>query len=162
MVKTLPTNAGDVGFIPGSGRPPGEGNDKPLQYSCLGNPVDRGVWWATVRGVAKELEVTEPLSNKIKQVSSASNRSLIPCGNPRSYSGLHACQTGGRGSWGIYIPVPVGHWLRSAPGMLTLQDFWFSPECLSGVGCSPEGAPGQRDRMLASGSCPRERCDGNA
>ena len=62
----------------------------------------------------------------------------------------------------MYIPVPVGHWLRSAPGMLTLQDFWFSPECMSGVGCSPEGAPGQRDGMLAAGSCPRERCDGNA
>ena len=35
-------NAGDLGFIPGSGRPPGEGNDYPLQYSCLENPVDRG------------------------------------------------------------------------------------------------------------------------
>lgn len=46
--------------------------------------------------------------------------------------------------------------------MLTLQDFWFSPECVSGVGCSPEGAPRQRDGMLAVGSCPREHCGGNA
>ena len=46
-------NAGDVGLIPGSGRFPGEGNGYPLQYSCLGNPMDRGAWQATVYGVAK-------------------------------------------------------------------------------------------------------------
>ena len=46
-------NAGDPGSIPGLGRSPGEGNGYPLQYSCLGNPVDRGSWWATVHGVAK-------------------------------------------------------------------------------------------------------------
>ena len=45
--------AGDPGLIPGSGRSPGEGNDSPVQYSCLGNPVDGGAWWATVHGVAK-------------------------------------------------------------------------------------------------------------
>ena len=53
MVKNLPANAGDEGSIPGSGRSPGEGNGNPLQYSCLGNPMDRGAWWATVRGVAE-------------------------------------------------------------------------------------------------------------
>ena len=52
-VKNLPANAGDVGSTPGPGRSPGEGNDNPLQYSCLGNPMDRGAWWATVPGVAK-------------------------------------------------------------------------------------------------------------
>ena len=46
---------GDAGSIPGSGRSPGEGNDNPLQYSCLGNPMDRGAWWATVRGVTKRV-----------------------------------------------------------------------------------------------------------
>ena len=45
-------NAGDPGSIPGSGRSSGEGNGNPLQYS-LENPMDRGAWWATVRGVAK-------------------------------------------------------------------------------------------------------------
>ena len=45
--------AGDMGFIPGSGRPPGEGNSNPLQYSCLGNPMDRGAWQATVLGVTE-------------------------------------------------------------------------------------------------------------
>ena len=41
-LKDLPSNEGDAGLIPGSGRFPGEGNGNPLQYSCLGNPVDRG------------------------------------------------------------------------------------------------------------------------
>ena len=44
---------GDLGSIPGSGRSPGEGNGNPLQYSCLGNPMDRRVWRATVHGVTK-------------------------------------------------------------------------------------------------------------
>ena len=44
----------DTGSIPGSGRSPGEGNGKPLQYSCLENPMDRGVWRITVHGVSKE------------------------------------------------------------------------------------------------------------
>ena len=42
-------NAGDMGSIPGLGRSPGEGNGN--QYSCLGNPMDRGVWWATIHRV---------------------------------------------------------------------------------------------------------------
>ena len=53
--KDLPTNegaAGDMGLIPGSGRSP-KGKGNPLQYSCLGNPMDRGAWWATVQGTAK-------------------------------------------------------------------------------------------------------------
>jgi len=46
-------NDGDLGLIPRLGRFPGEGNGYPLQYSCLGNPMDRGPWQATVHGVAK-------------------------------------------------------------------------------------------------------------
>ena len=53
MVKNSPANAGESGSISGSGRSPGEGNVNPLQYSCLGNPMDRGAWRATVHGVAK-------------------------------------------------------------------------------------------------------------
>ena len=55
-------------MIPGSGRSPGEGNGNPLQYSCLGNPMDRGAWRATVHGVAKELDRTERLSNQKYEV----------------------------------------------------------------------------------------------
>ena len=46
-------DAGDLGSIPGSERPPGEGNGNPLQYSCLENPMDREAWWATVHGFEK-------------------------------------------------------------------------------------------------------------
>ena len=51
--KEAAHNAGDTGLIPGSGRSPGEGNGNPLQYSCLGNPMDREAWRATVHRVAK-------------------------------------------------------------------------------------------------------------
>ena len=50
VAKNLPTNAGNVGLIPELGRFPGGGNGNPFQYSCLGNPMDRGAWWATVCG----------------------------------------------------------------------------------------------------------------
>ena len=56
VVKNPPANAGnlrDMGFIRGSGRAPGGGNDNPLQYSCLENPMERGAWWATAHGVAE-------------------------------------------------------------------------------------------------------------
>ena len=56
VVKNLPAQAGDIrdaGSIPGSARSPGGGHGNPLQYSCPENPMDRGAWWATVRGVAK-------------------------------------------------------------------------------------------------------------
>ena len=58
VVKNPPANTGDMGSIPGWGRSPGEWNGKPLQYSCLGNTWDRGAWWATGHGVAKELDTT--------------------------------------------------------------------------------------------------------
>ena len=57
--KEFTCSAGDPGLIPRSGRPPGGGNGNPLQYSCLGNPMDRGAWWATVHGAAKESDVSE-------------------------------------------------------------------------------------------------------
>ena len=58
VVKHPPTNAGDMGLIPGLGISPGEGNGNPLQYSCLENSIDRGAWWATVHGVTKQLDMT--------------------------------------------------------------------------------------------------------
>ena len=61
VVRNLPANAEDIGdlcLVFGSGRCPEEGNDNPLQYSCLEISMDRGAWWATVHGIAK-LEMTE-------------------------------------------------------------------------------------------------------
>ena len=62
MRKNPPANVGDPGSVPGSGRSPGGGSGNPLQYSCLENPMDRGAWWATVRGSQKS-RTAERLNN---------------------------------------------------------------------------------------------------
>ena len=61
MVKNLPANAnaGDMGSVPGSEGSPGGGNGKPLQYSCLDNLMDRGIWWDTFYWGCKESDRTE-------------------------------------------------------------------------------------------------------
>ena len=64
VVKNPPANVGDVGSIPGQGRSPGEGKGNRLQYSCLGNPMDRGAWQATVHGVAKASDTIETKQQK--------------------------------------------------------------------------------------------------
>ena len=56
--KASAHNVEDLGLIPGLGRSPGEGNGNPLQYSCLENPMDRGVWQATVHSIAKGSDTT--------------------------------------------------------------------------------------------------------
>ena len=57
--KESACNVKGLGSIPGLGRSPGEGNDNPLQYSFLGNPMDRGAWQATVHEIIKESDMTE-------------------------------------------------------------------------------------------------------
>ena len=64
-VKNLPADAGDMGLILQSGKFSGEGNGNPLQCSCLGNPVDRGAWWAIVLGVAKSQTQLEQLNTHV-------------------------------------------------------------------------------------------------
>ena len=67
VVKNSPSNAGDTrdsGLIPGLGRSPGEGNSNPLQYSCLGNFMDRGAWRARVHGVTKSYTGLSNWNNK--------------------------------------------------------------------------------------------------
>ena len=70
-VKNLPANAGDmrdVGLISGLGRSSGEGNGYPLQCFCLGNPMERGIWWATAHGDAKQLDMIQRLNKNKKAV----------------------------------------------------------------------------------------------
>ena len=65
VVMNLPANAGDTGSIPGSGRSIGGGNGHSLQYSCPRNLTNSGPWWATVHGVAKELDMIEHALTKM-------------------------------------------------------------------------------------------------
>ena len=65
MVESLPANAGDMGSVPESGGSPRGGNDNPLQYSCLGNPMDRGAQQAAVHGVTKGIR--HDLVTKLQQ-----------------------------------------------------------------------------------------------
>ena len=58
VIKNLPVNAGDAGSIPGSGRSSAEESSSPLQYFCLGKPMDREAWRAIVHGAAKESDIT--------------------------------------------------------------------------------------------------------
>ena len=78
MVKDPPTTAGvkKEGSIPGSGRYPGGGNGSPLQYSCLGNPMNRGACWATIHGIAKARYnlVTKPPPSVIAEELLQKNR----------------------------------------------------------------------------------------
>ena len=70
-VKNLPANAGDAVLIPGFGRSSGEGNVNVLQYSCLGNPMNRGAWWVTVHRVTRvrhNLATTYPKRYSINPV----------------------------------------------------------------------------------------------
>ena len=73
-VEASASNAGDPGLIPGSGRPPAEGNGTPLQYSFLENPMDRGVWCAAVHGVAEsQIQLREQQQYTVSQGSKKIN-----------------------------------------------------------------------------------------
>ena len=74
MVKNLHAKV-EAGLILGLERSPGEGNGKPLQYSCLGNPMDRGAWEAIIHGVTKESDTTEQLKNNN---NNNNNKNRIP------------------------------------------------------------------------------------
>ena len=67
MVKNSLVNAGDAGLIPGWERSPGEGNDNALKYSCLGNPMDREAWRATVHGIVRVRHNIATKNNKSRR-----------------------------------------------------------------------------------------------
>ena len=76
VVKNPPVKVGDMDFIPGWGRSPGEGNGNPLQDSCLGNPMDRKAWRVTASRVAKSPTRLKRLNNSNKDCSLNKVRSL--------------------------------------------------------------------------------------
>ena len=78
--ENLPANAGaagDIGSIPGWGRSPGRGHGNPLQYSCIGNPTDRGAWWATVHEVAKLDSTEHPCTLEFKCIKALCKEVLL-------------------------------------------------------------------------------------
>ena len=77
VVKNPPANAGEAALIPGLGRSPGEGNGNSLQYSSLGNPKNRGAWWAVVHGVSKGR--TQQWLNNNRSITNQTHQQLSIC-----------------------------------------------------------------------------------
>ena len=103
VVKNPPANAGDTGdkgLILGLERSPGEGHGNSLQYSCLGNPMDRGAWWAAVHGVAKGSDTTKQLNNNNENQGALGESTWLSVG---IYSTVHS---------GVLVFLwDVSHWL---------------------------------------------------
>ena len=89
MVKNPPASTGDMSLIPGLRRFPREGNSNPLPYSCLGNPMDRGAWWATVHGVTKESDTAYQHGNSNKEVPHMIRKQCV-CGEGKRRYSLHS------------------------------------------------------------------------
>ena len=70
-------DAGDSGLIPGLGRFTGGRNSNPLRYSCLGNPMDRGAWWATVHGVTQHTRTHLYFRNKFMMLRDAFSLTVL-------------------------------------------------------------------------------------
>ena len=113
MVKNPPVNAGDVDSIPASGRSSGEENGNSLQYSCLGNPMDRGAWQATVHGGHQRVRHDLATKQQRQQTRMLKARSGFHCQCPK-------LQMDGRGSQSCYI--------QDFPGGLVIKKL---PQCKS-------------------------------
>ena len=98
--KASVCNVGDRGSIPGPGRSPGEGNGSPLQYSCLGNPMDRGAWQAIIHGVAKSQTRLSDFTYGINQqvCNSVGKDSACSAEDLGSIPGLGRCPGEGNGN----------------------------------------------------------------
>ena len=97
VIKNSPANAGDAGSVPGLGRVPGGGHGNPLQYSCLGNPMDREAWQAAVYGVAK-------CWTQLKQLSTMNSLLLLS-----RFSRVRLCATPWRQHIDKNMPTFQGH-----------------------------------------------------
>ena len=120
VVKNPPANAGDAGLIPVLGRSPGGGNGNPLQFSCLGNPLDREAWWATVHGVAKSwtwqrLNSSSGMMRHADTEVSVMKEGVLKSPIPRSRK--HGMP--GRATWGI---IRISHgWGSDQDSLLWLS-----------------------------------------
>ena len=94
------------GSVPGSRRPPGGGNGNPLQYSCLENPVDRGTWWAAVRGVANRSDSTQQLNFNHGPFR---NFPVVPLSSPGGSVAPTRLELGQVSAWRhLWSPEPLG------------------------------------------------------
>ena len=124
VVKNPPANTEDTGSIPGSGRGPGEGNGNPLQYSCPGNPMDRGAWQATVRGVTKELDTTLWLNNKCNCMKDSTSGTLSQRINVICNFGRHCRIFIGVIPFCI-LPAVFGEWLNFQAFANQYREQWY-------------------------------------
>ena len=111
--KESACNVADLGSIPRLGKFPGEGNGNPLQYSCLGNTMDRGAWWATVHGITRVrhswvintfAQITQVnLSILLPETSITCAKSFLPCNILLSLFFFF-----------LYLAMPLGSWFLSS------------------------------------------------
>ena len=131
MVKNLPANAGDPGSIPGLGRSLGEGHGNPFQYSCLGNPMDREAWWATVHGLAKsQVRLSNSTTTNVVLVSGAQQSGSVPLRTTRvpepERLGPGRCMQP-RASLGLFPVEQVAEALRAHASVICLQHHSLPP-----------------------------------
>ena len=115
--KESACNTGCASSSSGPGRSPGEGNGSPLQYSCMGNPMDRGAWWAIVHGIAESWAGLKRLSNNSSEVGRSLERLEVDtvlvwlsgqggdCSQMPSFCGTHKdarfCSKSSRRHWTV-------------------------------------------------------------
>ena len=137
--KESASNTGDESSIPGLGRSPGEGNGNPLQYSCLGNPMDTGAWQATVHRVTKsQTPMTHRLNNmshlvSINWIVVAGAVHLLSHVRLFATSWTEACQASPSFTiyWSLFKPMsielvmPSNHLILWRPLLLLPSEMWL-------------------------------------
>ena len=131
--KESASNTGDESSIPGLGRSPGEGNGNPLQYFCLGNPMDTGAWQATVHRVTKsQTPMTHWLNNMSHRVS-INWGVVVVAFQQRATSWTEACQASPSFTiyWSLFKPMsielvmPSNHLILWRPLLLLPSEMWL-------------------------------------
>ena len=120
VVKNLPAKQKNVGWIPQSGRPLREGNGNPLQYSCLGNPMDRGIWWTTVHEVTKvHLMIWSHIEWSSELLKTVKLYALIQC-----FPGLAPFQLSPNKLCTSSLRMGIQNWFHSLRNSWTSLSLW--------------------------------------